>query len=141
MEASRKIMVIGLDGMDPDLTKRFMNEGKMPNVKKLVERGAQREDLHLLGAMPTITPAQWTTLATGAYPETHGITDFWNQDHDRLDTMVYSLVPDYAAEQIWNVLAENGKKTLVFHWPGQLLATIKRQRKSLCCRWYAASRC
>lgn len=112
-------MVIGLDGMDPDLTKRFVEEGKMPNVKRLIEQGAQRENLHLLGAMPTITPAQWTTLATGAYPETHGITDFWNQDHDELDTIVYSLDSRLCqAEQIWNVLAEHGKKTLVFHWPG-----------------------
>ena len=119
MSNNRKIMVIGLDGMDPDLTKRFVEEGKMPNVKKLIERGAQRENLHLLGAMPTITPAQWTTLVTGAYPETHGITDFWNQDHDELDTIVYSLDSRLCqAEQIWNVLAENGKKTLVFHWPG-----------------------
>jgi len=119
MTTNRKIMVIGLDGMDPDLTKRFVEEGKMPNVKKLIEQGAQKEDLHLLGAMPTITPAQWTTLATGAYPETHGITDFWNQDHDELDTIVYSLDSRLCqAEQIWNVLAENGKKTLVFHWPG-----------------------
>ena len=82
MTTNRKIMVIGLDGMDPDLTKRFVEEGKMPNVKKMIERGAQRTDLHLLGAMPTITPAQWTTLACGCYPESHGITDFWNQDND-----------------------------------------------------------
>lgn len=119
MTTDRKIMVIGLDGMDPDLTKRFVEAGKMPNVKKLIKKGAQRADLHLLGAMPTITPAQWTTLATGAYPETHGITDFWNQDHEELDTMVYSLDSRMCqAEQIWNVLAEAGKKTLVFHWPG-----------------------
>lgn len=119
MVKKRKVMVIGLDGMDPDLTKRFVEEGKMPNTKKLIEQGAQKKNLHLLGAMPTITPAQWTTLATGAYPETHGITDFWNQDHDELDTIVYSLDSRLCkSEQIWNVLAENGKKTLVFHWPG-----------------------
>lgn len=124
MSNNRKIMVIGLDGMDPDLTKRFVEEGKMPNVKKLIERGAQRENLHLLGAMPTITPAQWTTLATGAYPETHGITDFWNQDHDELDTIVYSLDSRLCqAEQIWNVLAENGKK----HWYFIGLAVLGHQ--------------
>ena len=66
-------MVLGVDGMDPALTK-FMDEGKLPNIKQYVERGACREDLVLLGAMPTITPPLWATLATGAYPETHGIT-------------------------------------------------------------------
>lgn len=55
--ASQKIMVLGVDGMDPRLTCKYMAEGKMPNVKKLMERGACRDDLVLLGANPTVTPA------------------------------------------------------------------------------------
>ena len=76
-KATDKILVLGVDGLEPSLTKKFMDQGKLPNFKKFVERGACREDLILLGAMPTITPPLWTTLATGAYPETHGITCFW----------------------------------------------------------------
>jgi len=114
-----KILVLGLDGMDPKLSKKFVDKGIMPNLKKLIERGAQREDLQMLGAMPTITPAQWTTLATGAYPETHGITDFWNQSKDDLSEMVYALDSQMCqSEQLWNCFAEAGKKTLVWHWPG-----------------------
>ena len=90
-EAGRKIIVVGIDGMDPRLAKKYLNAGKMPNMKKLLERGSAREDLVMLGAVPTITPPQWTTLATGAYPGTHGITDFWNQHPTELDTLVYSL--------------------------------------------------
>lgn len=74
---TKKLMVLGVDGMDARITKHLMDEGKMPNVKKFVDRGACREDLHLLGAIPTITPPCWTTLATGAYPGTHGITCYW----------------------------------------------------------------
>lgn len=114
-----KIIVVGVDGMDPRLTKKFLDEGKMPNVKKLLEHGSAREDLVMLGALPTITPPQWTTLATGAYPGTHGITCFWNQHPTKLDTLVYSLDSrNCRAEQLWNVFAEAGKKTLVWHWPG-----------------------
>ena len=58
---SPKIMVLGVDGMDPRLSKKYMDEGKMPNLKKLVEQGAQREDLVLIGAQPTVTPPQRTT--------------------------------------------------------------------------------
>jgi len=114
-----KILVLGLDGMDPRLSKKFVDQGIMPNLKKLIEQGAQREDLQMLGAMPTITPAQWTTLATGAYPETHGITDFWNQSKDNLAEMVYALDSQMCqSEQLWNCFVEAGKKTLVWHWPG-----------------------
>ena len=66
--SSSKVFVIGLDGMDPSLTKKYMDQGKMPNVKKLVEAGACREDLVMLGGHPTVTPPMWTTLATGANP-------------------------------------------------------------------------
>lgn len=114
-----KVFVIGLDGMDPSLTKKYMDAGKMPNVKKIVEKGACREDLVMLGGHPTVTPPMWTTLATGANPGTHGITCFWNQDPDNLDQIIYNLDSRMCkAEQLWNVTAESGKKTLVWHWPG-----------------------
>lgn len=114
-----KIMILGVDGMEPSLTKKFMDQGKLPNIAQFVKRGAQREDLVLLGAVPTITPPLWTTLATGAYPETHGITCFWRQSPDSLDEIVYAFDSlGCKAEQLWNVFAEAGKKTLVWHWPG-----------------------
>ncbi len=116
---TNKILVLGVDGMDPALTKKFMDEGKLPNIKKYVEKGACREDLVMLGAMPTITPPLWATLATGAYPETHGITCFWRQSKESLDEIVYAFDSiGCKAEQLWNVFAESGKKTLVWHWPG-----------------------
>lgn len=115
---AEKIIVLGVDGMDPALTKKFITEGKLPNIKKLADRGAQREDLVMLGGHPTITPPMWTTLATGANPVTHGITDFWRQGEE-LDLMEYNLDSTLCkAEQLWNVFAEAGWKTLVWHWPG-----------------------
>lgn len=119
MTTGRKVMVLGLDGMEPYTAKRLMDEGKMPNLKKMVDNGAARENLELLGAMPTITPAQWTTLACGCYPGVHGITDFWNQDPENLDTIIYGLDSRLCqAEQLWNVTARAGLKTLVWQWPG-----------------------
>ena len=76
MKKTEKLMVLGIDGMDPTFSRRMIDEGKMPNLKKLVEKGAARHDLRMLGANPTITPPMWTTLATGAYPMTHGVEDF-----------------------------------------------------------------
>lgn len=116
---AKKILVLGIDGLDPRLTRRFVNEGRMPNTKKFLEKGSAREDLVLLGAMPTITPPMWTTLATGAYPMTHGITCFWRNYPGHIDAITYNLDSrNCKAEQMWNVTAEAGLKTLVFHWPG-----------------------
>ncbi len=114
-----KIMILGVDGMDPSLTNKFLKEGILPNVQKFIERGSTREDLVMQGAHPTITPPMWTSMATGTCPGTHGITCFWNQDHSSLDTMVYALDSRKCkSEPLWNVFAEAGKKTLVWHWPG-----------------------
>ena len=116
---SSKVLVLGVDGFEPKLAKKFMDQGKMPNLQKFVEQGACREDLVLLGAMPTVTPPMWTTLATGAYPATHGITAFYNQHPEKFATRIYALDSRMCkAEPLWNVFAEAGKKTLVWHWPG-----------------------
>lgn len=116
---TQKLLVLGVDGMDPKVSQKFLKEGKMPNLKKFIERGSARKDLRQIGAIPTITPPCWTTLATGAYPGTHGITCYWRQSKENLDAVVYNMDSrNCTAEQIWNITSEANLKTLVWHWPG-----------------------
>ena len=111
-----KILVLGVDGFEPRYAKKLMDAGKMPNLKKYVERGAQREDLVLLGSNPTVTPPQWTTLACGCNPNVHSITQFFRHNPDDYDYDTYNIDSrNCKAEPIWNVTAEAGKKTCVFH--------------------------
>ena len=50
---------------------------------------------------------------------THGVTDFWRQNQENLSVIQYGFASRLCrAEQLWNVFAEAGKKTLVWHWPG-----------------------
>ena len=115
---ANKILLLGVDGMDPRLTRKYVDEGYMPNVKQYIERGAQRHDLVMLGGHPTVTPPMWTTLACGCYANVHGITGFFRKGND-IDEIDYNIDSRLCkAEQLWNVLAEAGKKTLVWHWPG-----------------------
>ena len=116
--AADKLLLLGVDAMDPRLTKKFVDMGLMPNMKKYIERGACREDLVMLGGHPTVTPPMWTTLACGCYANVHGITGFFRCGDD-IDLVGYNLDSrNCHAEPLWNVFAEAGKKTLVFHWPG-----------------------
>lgn len=116
--AADKILLLGVDGLDPSLTRKYVDKGIMPNVKKYIERGACREDLVLLGGHPTITPPMWTTLACGCNSNVHGITDFFGRGGD-INQARYNLDSRHCkAEPLWNCFAEAGKKTLVFHWPG-----------------------
>ena len=116
--AADKILLLGVDGLDPRLTRKYVDMGIMPNVKKYIERGACREDLVMLGGHPTVTPPMWTTLATGCYANVHGITGFYRCGSD-IDLTDYNLDSrNCKAEPLWNAFAEAGKKTLVWHWPG-----------------------
>lgn len=115
---ANKILLLGCDGMDPRLTRKYVDMGLMPNVKKYIEKGAQRHDLVMLGGHPTVTPPMWTTLATGCYANVHGITGFF-RNGEELGVQAYNLDSRLCkAEQLWNCFAEAGKKTLVWHWPG-----------------------
>lgn len=116
---NRKILIIGVDGMDPRATEHYISQGKMPNTKKMLDRGAAAEHLEMIGGHPTGTPPMWTTLATGAYANTHGITCFTLPSNKGLEYTSYGLDSRKCkAEQLWNVFAESGMKTLVWHWPG-----------------------
>ena len=113
-----KMLLLGVDGLDPRLTRKYVDMGILPNMKKYIETGAQRHDLVLLGGHPTVTPPMWTTLATGCYANVHGITGFSRQGKE-LGSMGYNIDSRLCkAELLWNVTAEAGLKTLVWHWPG-----------------------
>lgn len=115
---TNKLLLLGLDGMDPRLTRKYVDEGKMPNTAEFIRRGAARHDLVMLGGHPTVTPPMWTTLACGCYANVHGVTDFCRIGGD-IDKIAYNFDSRLCkAEQLWNVFAEAGKKTLVWHWPG-----------------------
>lgn len=115
---TNKVFVIGIDGMDPKMTRRMVDEGKLPNIKKLIELGSARKDLVMIGGQPTITPPMWTTLATGANPSTHGVTCYWNSHPTELDRLVYTFDTSLIkAEQVWETAVKEGKKVLVWTWP------------------------
>ena len=75
--AARKVIFLGLDGLDPRLTERFMAEGKLPNFSRLMRDGSFRR---LRTTFPALSPVAWSTFATGVNPARHNIFDFLNRD-------------------------------------------------------------
>lgn len=116
----KKVLILGIDGLDPRLTKKYIDEGRMPNTKKFLERGSAEIRYEMIGGQPTVTPPMWTTLATGASPRVHGITGYYRHNVER-DILEYNFESTNChAEQLWNVTAEAGIKTLVWHGPAPL---------------------
>jgi len=73
----RKVIVLGLDGLDPRGIGRLMREGKLPNMKRLMEMGGYR---WLQSSIPPQSPVAWATFITGRDPGGHGIYDFIQRD-------------------------------------------------------------
>jgi predicted AlkP superfamily phosphohydrolase/phosphomutase len=73
----KKLIFLGLDGLDPELTEMWMAEGKLPNLARLREQGSYRR---LRTTYPALSPVAWSTFATGVNPAKHNIFDFLNRD-------------------------------------------------------------
>ena len=75
--AATRVVVLGLDGLDPGMTLRLMREGRLPNFAKLAERGVFRP---LDTSNPSISPVAWSTFSTGVDASRHAIYDFLTRD-------------------------------------------------------------
>lgn len=105
-----KILLIGLDGASWRIITPMMREGKLPNMKRLLEEGTWGK---LATLEPTLSDPIWTTVATGKSPELHGI--------------VSTLLPDQydirKVKAIWNILSARKRKVGVvgyrLSWPAE----------------------
>ncbi len=73
----KKVIVIGLDGLEPKVVEPMLNNGELPHLAKLREQcGFSR----IRTTYPAQTPVAWSTFATGVNPGGHGIFDFIRRD-------------------------------------------------------------
>jgi predicted AlkP superfamily phosphohydrolase/phosphomutase len=72
-----RVVVVGLDGMDPEITRGFLERGLLPNFAKLADSGHFGD---LGTATPSISPCAWSTFMTGTDASRHNIFDFITRD-------------------------------------------------------------
>ena len=73
----KKVVILGLDGMDYSLTQKFLAEGKLPNLARLSQKGCFKP---LATTVPPISPVAWSSFQTGVNPGKHNIFDFLTRD-------------------------------------------------------------
>ena len=134
---SKKVIVLGIDGMDPGILKKMMAEGKMPNFSRLAEQGSF---MPLETTIPPQSPVAWSDFITGMDPGDHGIFDFIHREPDsylpylstsktEASEKVISLgswvIPLSAGKTtllrkgraFWQILEENGVPTTIIKMP------------------------
>lgn len=68
-----KVIVLGIDGLDPNIMENLMDAKKLPNFSAIRRSGTYRR---LTTSNPAQSPVAWSTIATGGNPGCHGIFDF-----------------------------------------------------------------
>lgn len=76
-ETSKRVIVLGFDGMDYELTRKLMAEGRMPNFSRLASSGIFQP---LGTSIPPQSPVAWSNFITGMDAGGHGIFDFIHRD-------------------------------------------------------------
>ncbi len=112
IERPKRVLLIGVDGLDWDRTERLVAEDRMPNVGSLMRAGASGV---LRSIYPYKSPSIWTSIATGKTEEKHGTTGFLayrpGAENDKLASS--NLV---RARTLWQILSDADRTVGVIGW-------------------------
>ncbi len=107
-----KVILIGVDAATWHVAEPMMERGELPNLKALVDRGVHGD---LISMDPMVSPALWTTIATGTFPERHGVHGFTETDPaSGKQTPVSSNLR--AREALWTILSQKKLRVNVVGW-------------------------
>lgn len=136
-QSDRRVIVLGIDGMDYRLLNQFIAEGRLPNFERLASAGNLAP---LETTMPPLSPVAWSTFITGMDPGGHGIYDFLHRDPLTAEPLesIYQVsppgrsfslgswvvplsggdvVPQRKGTAFWELLDDAGIDTTVFRMP------------------------
>jgi predicted AlkP superfamily phosphohydrolase/phosphomutase len=102
-----KVLVIGLDGVTFDLLGPWIEAGELPNLKRLMQRGAsgRLETTH-----PPVSASSWNSFVTGMNPGKHGVVDFVQPSAATTRVMMTSGT-SRRTQSLWNWLNQAGLRT------------------------------
>ena len=124
----KKVIVIGLDGLEPGIVEAMLGRGELPNLARIRGEGGY---LRLGTTYPAQTPVAWSSFVTGTNPGGHGIFDFISRDprtyqpdaalsrFERPKNMLAQprVVNQRRGTPIWQVLSQAGIPSVVLRCP------------------------
>ena len=132
-ESRRKVLLIGVDAMSWNRLLPLARRGMLPNLSRLMDEGSYavlhsyetyRADVEQKGFW---SPVVWTTIATGLYPERHGISDFHlprvvekvpmtKRAPRKKKLKVMANSQHRRAPAFWNIYSQYGRSVGVVGW-------------------------
>jgi predicted AlkP superfamily phosphohydrolase/phosphomutase len=110
-------MLIGIDAPIPERVYEWARQGELPAIAALIKNGVYAKNC--LPPFPTITPPNWTSIVTGAWAGTHGVTHFnVHYPGDPLDVTHQGFTSDDClVETMWEAAEREGHKSIIVNYP------------------------
>lgn len=105
IQPETRVMVLGIDGGTWDVIVPLLKQGKLPNLRALMENG----QYGILTSLKdnTSSPVVWTSIFTGKLPMNHGITEW-----------AFSDSRNRFSKSLWNILNDYNQETITVNIPG-----------------------
>ncbi|MFA4640544.1 alkaline phosphatase family protein [Pyrococcus kukulkanii] len=105
---TKKVVVIGIDGMDRELVEKF--EKFLPNLKRLKENSPK---VDLVSVFPPDSPTAWATIYTGLSPAEHGVVFFKDPLNPKKAGEHMEMVERIKGKTFWDIASKEGRKVCV----------------------------
>jgi len=108
------VIVIGIDGADPILMRKWVKQGYLPTIGKISDQGSGICDL--ASSPNSMSPSAWTTFRTGLCPGQHGIFYFIDKIPGQ-HKLQHSVEKVQEFESFWKNAGEHGNKVAALYLP------------------------
>lgn len=120
-----KIILLGIDGMEPKLIKQLISKGKLPHFEEIAQKGWMSE---LATTYPPQSPVAWASINTGMNPGKHGLFDFIRKrEHSYVPELSLAKETDklfgtefesfVREKSFWSYTSDANVPTWVLKWP------------------------
>ncbi|MFT7516236.1 MAG: putative AlkP superfamily phosphohydrolase/phosphomutase [Myxococcota bacterium] len=80
LQSEKRVVVFGVDGLDPEMLQERIDRGLMPNFAKAIASGSNFQSLQT--SWPPQSPVAWSNFISGVNPGKHGLYDFIHVNRD-----------------------------------------------------------
>jgi predicted AlkP superfamily phosphohydrolase/phosphomutase/tetratricopeptide (TPR) repeat protein len=107
-----KVLLIGWDAADWEQISPLIEEGLMPTLDALINRGVMG---NLATLQPILSPMLWNSVATGKFADKHGIHGFIEPDPVNGGARPYTST-SRKCKALWNIFTQSGLHSNVVGW-------------------------
>src|SRR3954470_14955637 len=109
---AKKVLLIGWDAADWKIINPLLDQGHMPALEQLINRGVMG---NLATLRPILSPMLWNSIATGKRPDKHGILGFVEPDPSTGFIRSVSST-SRKVKALWNICTQSGMRSHVLGW-------------------------